>query len=270
MIDAFHRRTIYVMASAVLLAVLVMMAPTYAVYYNKNWGGWSHGFPLQWIAIGVSYMAVFFHELGHGVAYWLYGVIAVPAFNLAEGGGVTMPLTQPFIILHVVLYGVLLYVMSHYRQKSVWVACIGLAAFQVLTFYAGWYQIIVGFAGALAESVIAGFMLWRAWFNQAPRGLVERFLNGFFGFALGFQALIQSWALVHDVDVQHVYQDNAGSVLVQDFNRLADLTGWPFPYMVNIWFWVTVMCMVAPLCHYILWRVQLSQLIFQSRFNRGD
>jgi hypothetical protein len=269
MIDAFHRQTIYVMALAWLLAALVMMAPGYAVYYNVNWPAWTHGFPLEWIAVCVSYMTVFFHELGHVLAYWLYGVVAVPAFNLAEGGGVTMPLTEPLLVLRIILYGILLYVFVHYPQKSIRAACVVIALFQIITFYAGWHKIIFYFAGALAESLIAGYMLWRAWFDRAPRGVIERFLNAFFGFSLAFQALLRAWALRHDDIVRQVYQDNAGSVLVSDFNKLADLTDFPFLYMVDLWFTITLICMIVPCVQYCIWRVRLSRFEFQSRLHRG-
>ena len=41
------------------------------------------------IATGLSYIGVFFHEIGHALFNWLYGYMAVPTFDFASGGGMT-------------------------------------------------------------------------------------------------------------------------------------------------------------------------------------
>src|SRR5262245_47651182 len=74
-----------------LFIVILCLLPDVAQV--KNWslpGGFMSIVHIP--AIGLDYMTIFFHELGHTVTSWSYVELAIPAFNFRDGGGVSVPI----------------------------------------------------------------------------------------------------------------------------------------------------------------------------------
>src|ERR1700722_12404401 len=55
-------------------------------------------------AAGLGYLEVFFHELGHCVAGWSFGIVTVPSFNFSDGGGLASQITNRIMFLQIAVY----------------------------------------------------------------------------------------------------------------------------------------------------------------------
>lgn len=255
--DEEHFTTYKVMLGG-LVAALIMTAPYVNWLYTKDWV-WAERFPISWLGIMMNMMMVFFHELGHTIAFWFYGVVAVPSFDLTYGGGMTYAVTSQLWILNLAVYGGLMYlfrVCKGYRGWQIFWVLLGL--FHVATAYSGVYETIGTCAGPLGEVAMAGFLLTRAWCDWAPRGLLERFLNAAFGWGLSLHALTQGWSLIHDEFVRDAFFHAKGGEGFGDFNRIADALNLGFNQVIWSWLICIVLGMVVPVLIYIRHRSVLS------------
>jgi hypothetical protein len=151
------------------------------------------GFVISWlvtfpffeiISVGLHYLAVFFHELGHTAFFWFYGQPAVPSFNFDQGGGLATPLMDQSYLFFPLIYVGLGWVAHQAWHDQRWISWVSLLAiiFHVATAYTKYYMTVVLFMGCGAEILVAGYMIYRAALNLAPRGIVERYLNAVAGF----------------------------------------------------------------------------------------
>lgn len=235
-----------------IVAAFLMMAPTTELYLNLNWP-WAHTFLIRSLNIMLSYVTIFFHELGHAAFGWFYGYISVPTFDLTHGGGMAYRLTGQLWPLHAAMSGCLLYMIYQTRQERGWAGLFAVVLlFHVCTAYTDAHEVMISFAGHLTELAIAGFMLVRAWLNRAPRGVFERFLNAAFGFGIAGSALVHSWAILHDPSVREGYLLQKDGHGFGDFDRVADMTGLPFNSVILIDATCAVLSLVVPIVLYSL------------------
>ncbi|MBV5260301.1 hypothetical protein FLX56_17960 [Synechococcus moorigangaii CMS01] len=91
------------------------------------------------------------HEIGHAIAYWIFGYPAVPSFDFIFGGGITLALNRaPLVFL--LLYGSLGYLAWQYRRnRGTLIALAGLALLQLSLILIGWDQIMIIAMGHLFE-----------------------------------------------------------------------------------------------------------------------
>lgn len=243
------RETLKFMAIGFVIA-LIMIAPGIAYYYNKDWE-WARFLPFRLMYLSLGGMVTLFHELGHCLVSLFYGLIAIPAFDLVHGGGVTLPLTPPLFILHLALYGALIYGVLHFREKrSIQLPLVIIGVFHLATAHNVVHEILILFGGHVAELLIAAFLLWRAWFDRAPRGAMERYLNAAFGFAIVFNALVLGSALLQDDVVRQYYLEQKGGHSMGDFDRIADKTNTDFSTWIGLWLFLSVAAMAGPSLYY--------------------
>lgn len=206
--------------------------------YDENWL-WAQGFPLAWLSICMGYMSTFFHELGHAFAGWLYGYVSSPSFDFQYGGGMTYHVTGQLVPL-VLLWDAglcwIIYKLHEYRYWQIFV--IAVLAFHLATAYGHIHETVMIFAGPLAEVLVAGFLLFRAWHDLAPRGVGERFLNAVFGFGLMLQVFIEGWGWIHDAYARDIYQNQKEGHGMGDFDRIAADMNWDFS--IAIWIWMVL------------------------------
>ncbi|ANV89454.1 hypothetical protein [Picosynechococcus sp. PCC 8807] len=91
------------------------------------------------------------HEIGHAIAFWLFGYPAVPSFDFIFGGGITLALGRASIILWL-LYGAIAYLAWQYRRnRGTLITLAGLTLLQILLILTGWDQIAIIAMGHLLE-----------------------------------------------------------------------------------------------------------------------
>ncbi|MEB3225387.1 MAG: hypothetical protein VKJ86_06225, partial [Synechococcus sp.] len=91
------------------------------------------------------------HEIGHAIAYWMFGYPAVPSFDFVFGGGITLALNRAPIIFWLI-YGGLLYLVWQYRRNPKTLITLGCLAFlQILLILTGWDQMVIIVMGHLFE-----------------------------------------------------------------------------------------------------------------------
>lgn len=184
-------------------------------------------------AAGLGYMLVFFHEIGHTVAFWFFGYPSIPAFDFEHGGGVTYPSARSWLILGglwacAVMYGARLWKEEEYRLLG-WLAS-GVLLHGILLLTGG-DEIIVSFAGHAGEVLVAAFCMLRAFMGTTERshGSTERWLNMVFGcFVLVYDTVFTA-ALMFSEASRGDYAMQKGGHLMGDLDRVAMSLHIPMP-----------------------------------------
>ncbi len=207
-------------------------------------------FPLGWAGSGLHYIAIFFHEIGHTVAAWFYGYITLPMFDFTHGGGFAYMLSGSNPLVLACIWGALLYGIYTFRAyKIIAIGLAGLLLLNLATFHnEGWRLSIINFMGPAFEALVAGFLLFRALFDLAPRGNLERILNALFGFGMIFRIFIDSYGLLHNQTHRLSYYKQKGSHGFGDFDKIANqFYGLDFEMVIYCWSGLALLCLLIPL-----------------------
>lgn len=218
-------KTYICMAISLLIAVILTL-PAVSYWSDYNWGI-ERMPPISWLGAGLHQMDIFFHEIGHSLFHWFYGKPSIPTFDFLHGGGVAYGWPQNtalIICIHALfLYGV--FYFRHERALQISIGAIGL--FHLATVYTELHQVVYLFMGHGTAIAIASFFLYRAWFDLAPRGEGERYLNGIIGFGIMFQNILLFWGLKNDEIVRTVYFQQKGGHGLGDFNKISNIIKMP-------------------------------------------
>ncbi len=176
-------------------------------------------------AVGLEYMLVFFHEIGHTLAAWLFGMPAIPQFDFQHGGGLSRYYDRSYILLGMIwlLLGVLavkFYNEMHYRLL-IWLG-IGVVL-HVLFAFTRLHDIFMSFMGHGTEVLIGGFCMLRAFWNttEKSRGVAERWLNMVFGIFAQLHNMIMTAGLMMSDISRDAYSMQKGGHLQGDLDRIA-------------------------------------------------
>ncbi|MDD9899757.1 MAG: hypothetical protein OXT65_02115 [Alphaproteobacteria bacterium] len=229
-----------------LLISVVILLPELAQYFDFRFDG---GALLRIPYTAFSYMAVFFHEIGHTVAWSLYGYLAMPAFDFAHGGGVTivdntfsLPLSL-FSFAVLVGGGARLWISG---ERMLALPLFYVVAFAVIALMAGDSRIFCYYMGHGAEVLVACFCLLRGFTNSIEEGHkeLERYLNLVFGFVtLGRNALLYYGLAYSDV-ARVAYAMQKNGEIQGDFSQLASLMAVPMP-IVALWAFSVMVALFA-------------------------
>lgn len=204
---------------------------------------------IAWAGAGLTYMSVFFHELGHTAAAWFYGYFTIPIFDFEHGGGFALMFGKPNPLIFISVWAALGYGAYYFREyKVVAGSFVALAIFGMLTVGSDtWHRGVIDFMGPAAQCLVASFLLYRAIYNLAPRGNLERVLNAAFGFGINFYVLIDSFGLLHSTSRRLSYYNQKGSHGFGDFDKIAgrSLT-LEFEHIVYALIILTLICLIVP------------------------
>lgn len=247
------RQTKYIILFGIIGGLLFTL-PFYNWVFAKGWD-FSEGFPLGWLAGGLTYFSTFFHEIGHTIFLWFYGYFTIPMFDFQHGGGMAYHFggQNPMILLGV--YSLLGYGIYKFHKYPVILVPLVLALILNVTLVTNetLHMNLVNFMGPGFESLIAGFLIFRAVFDLAPRGIFERLLNSIFGFGMGFFALISAHALLHNEAYRLVYFEQKGQHGFGDFDKIAtQISFMDFETVVFTWMGLTLVCMATPFVLYLV------------------
>lgn len=229
-----------------LVFAALSAVPFYAWIYDESWG-WARGFPLSWMAAGMTTFITFFHEIGHTLFGWFYGYVTLPAFDFQHGGGMAWMMTDQLLPLQLCLYGLLIYAIYCAREyRGVQIMLGLLILFHMATAYTPFHMTVINFMGPGFVVLTASFFLYRAWLDLAPRGALERFLNGYFGFAMVIYTLVDGWALIHSKAARLVYYEQKGQHGFGDFDKTANALHAGFESVVWVWLALAVLGLLLP------------------------
>jgi hypothetical protein len=205
-------------------------------------------FPLGWMGAGLTYMSIFFHEIGHTVTAWFYGYPTVPMFDFEHGGGLAVWFSDSIFLIVVCVWGLFGYGILVFRDYKIVQLVLGaLLLFNFATFWnEDWHRSVIDFMGPAFEALVAGFFLFRAIFNLAPRGDFERILNAVFGFGMIFRIFIDGYGLLHNQEHRLSYYQQKGMHGFGDFDKIADSLGLGFDSVVYAWGFLGVACLTVP------------------------
>lgn len=179
------------------------------------------------IATGLSYVGVFFHELGHTLFYWLYGYVAVPTFDFVSGGGMTYQFGERSWLLQGAVWLALAGVTAlAWRRARILVLPLGMfAAFIIATSLMDVHQDVIVFMGHGIEAALAAFLLCRGYYNIWLSRPAERWINVFIGAYLMGSVITLVWALMFNPSFAADYEMQKGDHRLGDFDRLVDDAG---------------------------------------------
>jgi hypothetical protein len=189
--------------------------------------GW--GSPLNFLYAGLKYMCTFFHEIGHTIFAWMYGIPAFPIFDFKYGGGYSVQLSDRSWPLQIVVWGMMAYGLYNIRDRMKPVFLYPLAGFCVvmgLLRFTDFFEDVILFMGHGATAIIGGFMLARGIYGVFLTRPSERWLNVFVGAFFILDQVKMCDALLHDVEYQMLYETQKGGHGMGDLTRIADNHLW--------------------------------------------
>lgn len=206
-----------------LLLALLFLSPCAADLFNVS-------IPLARLwsipGTGLDYMSVFFHELGHTAASWLFGYPAIPTFDFEYGGGMTYGLAGRYWALQGLFFFLggagLFWLYRHEAFAELRIAGAVFAVYVLLALTPAHTAVPV-FMGYGVEIGIAVFCLLRALLGTAAPGAIEKYLNMIFGlYVFGRNMLLLGGLYFSDI-AREAYGLQKGGEISGDFQQLAEL-----------------------------------------------
>lgn len=212
--------------------------------------------PPMWLRIpadGMTYLMLFFHEIGHTIGWWIFGYPALPSFNFEYGGGMTYSFTRSWLVLGGVwlgaaVLGVRLWQGGSFILLGILGGAVLLHGILILT---GGDMLLPIATGHLAEIAVGSFCLLRAFLGttDSSRGAVERWLNMIFGcFTLVHNVGLTGLLMFHDIG-RAVYAAQKGGHLQGDMDRIAIGLGLPMPVIAGMLMVLTIGIFAAAIYH---------------------
>lgn len=189
------------------------------------WPSVAMSWPFGVISSGLSYMAVFFHEIGHTIFAWMYGIPAFPIFDFKHGGGYSVQIAERSWGAQITVWVAMAYGLYQLRDRMPLIFLYPLAAFCVVTGLIGltnYYEDIILFMGHGTVAVLGGFMLARGIYGVFLTRPSERWFNVFVGAFFIFDQIKMCNALLHDVATQMAYESQKGGHGFGDLTRIAN------------------------------------------------
>ncbi len=186
---------------------------------------------LNWVC---SYLGILAHELGHFLAGMVFGYPSIPAFDLRQGGGITLHQDRSWLLLAGVYVAALLPFLRLRRNPpaaAVWGGAVLLFA---LVAHTRLHELVILAAGHVTEVVLGGVFLYRAWANASIQTPAE------LGLFLVWRPIVFSIRILHDAGARAEYL--AGKIdCDNDFVRISSLTG----IRMDAWLWMLIVLSAA-------------------------
>lgn len=247
MLQLLERKTLTIMSSAFLLALacVLQIFPFWIMY------------PL-WGMLNVA--STLFHELGHSIFMWLFGIPNVPAILLIgsdQASGVTMSLGGRHPMFQVTAILGLSYACYwvYENHKAFLYYIISFSLIILLAGFTSYYEPIISYMGHGSEILVGGFLLFKGWVYMA-RNTLERWINGFFGFSLTLRVINFSYNLVFDSQYRAKYSNSVvfGSSHNDFMSITQDIPSWTVEGIAifTIFFAISMIMLAFSLAFYVV------------------
>ncbi len=161
----------------------------------------------------LSPIAIMVHEIGHTVVLWLFGYPAIPAFDFANGGGVTMSDLErsPSAVW---AWAIGLIALGWWKRENT-KALIALGALALIYFWM--YNSVretlaITLGGHAGEIAFGALFLYRGLTGWGCKIEVERPLYAFLGFMILFGSLKLGLNLLGNTMQKHWYLQGKGGI----------------------------------------------------------
>jgi hypothetical protein len=213
----FERKTLLVMILSGFAAFLLMLTSLTDNFF-------------VWLIYRIMYVAdTMFHELGHTIFDWAFGMPAIPSiftlFGSEQAGGVTIALDRSWF-MQAISFGVLAYGCYWIKRNypSLLWGAIGLTLLTIGVSFTRYYRIPVLYMGHGGSIFMGGFFLFRAWEYVEACNNYKRFLKAFFGFFLVFNNMHLAYKLATDTLFRQEYTTPTfGGAIDNDFVQITDI-----------------------------------------------
>jgi len=113
------------------------------------------------------YYTIFFHELGHTIAAWMLGSMAIPTFNTVSGGGATYQIGRPFILalINFIFVISILLAIKNRSKKTNSKKLMMFFVIYCLIFFSSLREIIITSMGIGGELIFSFIFTWYALFK---------------------------------------------------------------------------------------------------------
>lgn len=195
---------------------------------------WEKHAALSWLGIpyvGLSYMVVFFHELGHTVFMWSFGQAAVPMFNFEDGGGFAHPLMDRSILLQGIIYMTALLSAMWLFKNEMYIECGVFAVLLAVHFFFSFgerYNLVIGYMGNGGAVVMGCYCVLRArlnWTYSDHSPHAERYTNMIFGLFAVLQQVVLCTSLIYHPIARDIYEQGIGGHIANDYTVIAQQLG---------------------------------------------
>jgi hypothetical protein len=169
-----------------------------------------------------------FHEMGHTIFNWLFGVPAFPMimtlFGSDQAAGLTMAGDRHWW-LQITAFAVLGWCCFRLKENRsplfIPAVCFSLAVTCIA--FTPYYQVIILFMGNGGAAASGGWLLYRGMVDEDARGAFSRWINAFIGFFLLFHNLHFAYSLGFDAQAREAYTSHvAFGIADNDFQAIAD------------------------------------------------
>ncbi|MGB0561893.1 MAG: hypothetical protein ACPGVO_08820 [Spirulinaceae cyanobacterium] len=169
----------------------------------------------------LGYFVILVHELGHAIAYWLFGYLAIPTFNFLHGGGITIAVGRLSFLPPLLLMG-LAYLCYRYRQNVPTQQTLGIV-FLIYALFAltPLHQAAIAAMGHGGELVAIAFCFYAALGQHFCTYPGERFLFALLSWFTLFKVLGFMGGLITSPSFRQEYFNGIGGVLDNDLVQLA-------------------------------------------------
>lgn len=243
------RKTLLVMATSSLFAGVLVFTPL------------NNMFPLWAIDAGMGIAETMFHEMGHTIFSWLFGMPAIPSiltlFGRDQASGVTLTFSRIWF-LQILAFAVMAYMCYRLRRRHsllFWPGVVFSLGIIALAF-TRYYLLAVLYMGNGGVVFMGGFFLFRACTYRIARVAYEHWLNAFFGFFFIFHIVHFAYKLAKDAAFREAYASPTfGGAIDNDFVQMVD----------QMWAWsvqgIAIATLVYAACAFFLppllaWYVQ--------------
>jgi hypothetical protein len=226
----FDKKTITILASALAVTIICLTEPL------------STKAPFSLIVSGMGIANTMFHEIGHSLFSWFFGIPTVPAvFTVIGGdqaGGVAYNLAERTMTLQIIMYFVMAYgcywVWNYAHSFFIIVAALFMLI--VIMSFTKYYEVVILFMGHGGAMLTGAFFLFRAILHLGPKPVYERWLNAFFGLFLIVQNMHFGYKLIYDYAFRMKYTSHKAFGAIH--NDLEAITHIVYSWNVNgvAWF----------------------------------
>jgi len=202
--------------SALSLAIICILPST------------NHYFPLWAIAAGANIADAMFHEMGHSIFGWLFGVPNIPSvftlFGREQAAGLTLMWPRSWIVQITAFAGLVYACYWIYKNFPEWFWAAAIFTLLVMAIaFTPYSQIPILYMGHGGAILMGSFFLFRAWANIDARNAYERWLNAFFGFFMVLKNIYFAYMLT-DSNISEEYSDRLiGGISHHDFAAMAEI-----------------------------------------------
>jgi hypothetical protein len=175
-------------------------------------------------------MGTFIHEIGHTIFFWIFGYVALPAFDF-EGGGFSKPFFGQIILIQIGIWLLFSYVIINKFTLSnpiLYVLMTIVTSLFVIGFFK-FHQFIYIFMGVGFEALVGGILIFRGLFGLTSKYSNNITLNAeaachfIVGFALNARLIERFYSIIHDPMAKGFYLLKGKRGASNDFVVIADL-----------------------------------------------